>query len=166
MPTFTSDNNAVVLEALIARDVEHLGPVSGQRARRGGAGNHVAVGEDADARERRRRVVGPGDGSLSPILMISMTGILAMAWPRMRSPLRGGAVDAHDHPRLADHLFEFDRVEGADALSDLLRFGPRADQREKADEVMRIDAGRCDQPAVLGLEHLEAERVAEEEAPG
>ena len=84
---------------------------------------------------------------------------------RMRGPLRGGAVDAHDHPRLPDHLLEFDRVEGADALGDLLRLGPRADQREKADEVMRIDAGRCDQPAVLGLEHLEAERVAQHEGP-
>ncbi len=82
---------------------------------------------------------------------------------RMCGPLRGGAVDAHDHPRLANHLLKLGRVEGADALGDLPRIGSRADQREEADEVMRIDAGRCDQPAVLGLEHLEAERVAEHE---
>ena len=157
-------HQCVVLEALIARDVEHLGPVTRERARGGGARDHMAVGEDTDARERRRRVVGPRDGVALADLDDFDDRDVGDGQPlRMRGPLRDGAVDAHDHPRLADHILKFRRVEGADALGDLLPVGSRADQREKADEVMRVDAGRCDQPAVLGLEHLEPERVAEDE---
>ncbi len=138
--------------------------MSGQVPRHRGTGDHMGAGECADARQRCGRVRRPrrwravahlddfhqrGRGDRLPL--------------RMRRPFLRCAVDAHDHPRLSNPLFEVGTVKRADPSGNRGRIGRGVDNLQESYEMLRVESGGCDPAAVLRLENGERERVADRE---